>query len=67
MKEITNRSALIVLPKDPYKEWAKLYNEEPNEDLENRLKEKSLLKSPCKSRRGMNPGQKVELNWQKDV
>ena len=42
MNEITNRSALIVLPKDPYKEWAKLYNEEPNEDLENRLKEKHV-------------------------
>jgi hypothetical protein len=42
MKEITNRSALIVLPKDPYIEWAKLYNEELNEDLENRLKEKHV-------------------------
>ncbi len=42
MNEITNRSALIVLPKDPYNEWAKLYNEEPNEDLENRLKEKHV-------------------------
>ena len=42
MKEITNRSALIVLPKTPYKEWAKLYNEEPNEDLDNRLKEKHV-------------------------
>ena len=40
MKEITNRSALIVHPKDPFKEWAKKYNEEPNEDLDRRLKEK---------------------------
>ena len=42
MKEITNRSALVVFPKDPYKEWAKLYNEESNEELENRLKEKHV-------------------------
>ena len=42
MKEITNRSALIVCPKGPFKEWAKLYNESPTEDLEQRLKEKHV-------------------------
>ena len=42
MKEITNRSALIVCPKGPFKEWAKIYNESPTEDLEQRLKEKHV-------------------------
>jgi hypothetical protein len=40
MKEITNRSAILVHPKDPYKEWAKKYNEEASEDLDRRLKAK---------------------------
>lgn len=42
MKEITNRSALFVIPKEPFKEWAKLYNESPIEDLNQRLREKHV-------------------------
>ena len=42
MKEITNRSALFVIPKEPYKEWAKIYNESPIEDLNQRLNEKHV-------------------------
>ena len=42
MKEITNRSALFVIPKEPYKEWAKIYNESPIEDLNQRLGEKHV-------------------------
>ena len=42
MKEITNRSAIIVLPRKPFVEWAKLYNESPPEDLEQRLEEKHV-------------------------
>lgn len=42
MKEITNRSAIIVCPRTPFVEWAKLYNESPLEDLERRLKEKHV-------------------------
>jgi hypothetical protein len=39
MKEISNRSPVIVVPKGPFKEWAKLYNEISDEDLSQRLKE----------------------------
>ena len=42
MKEITNRSPLFVIPKEPFKEWAKLYNESPIEDLNQRLSEKHV-------------------------
>ena len=42
MQEILNRSALFVRPKNPFKEWAKLYNESPMEDLNQRLKEKHI-------------------------
>ena len=42
MKEITNRSALFVIPKEPFKEWAKLYSESPMEDLNQRLSEKHV-------------------------
>ena len=42
MKEITNRSALFIIPKKPFKEWAKLYNESPIEDLNLRLSEKHV-------------------------
>lgn len=39
MKEITNRSALFVTPREPFKEWARLHNESPMEDLAQRLTE----------------------------
>ena len=42
MKEITNRSPLFVIPKEPFKELAKLYNESPIEDLNQRLSEKHV-------------------------
>ena len=42
MKEITNRSAIFILPKKPFKEWAKLYNESPIDDLDQRLSEKHV-------------------------
>jgi len=42
MQEITNRSALLVTFKEPYKKWAKLYNEEPEEHLNDYLDEKHL-------------------------
>ncbi len=42
MKEVTNRSALHVIPKEPFKEWAAYYNEESQEDLENRINEKHI-------------------------
>ena len=42
MKEITNRSALFIIPKGPFNKWGKLYNEGPAEDLEERLKEKHV-------------------------
>lgn len=42
MKEITNRTAIYAYPKSPFKEWAKLYNESPIEDLEQRLNEKHV-------------------------
>lgn len=42
MKEITNRSALYVIPKGPFKEWAKLHNEGSFEELEDRLQEKHV-------------------------
>jgi hypothetical protein len=39
MKEITNRSSVIISPKDPFEKWAKLYNELSDDDCEQRLKE----------------------------
>jgi hypothetical protein len=42
MKEITNRIALFVIPKEPFKKWAKRYNESPIEDLNQRLSEKHV-------------------------
>ena len=39
MKEITNRSAIIVNPKHSFIEWANLCNESSNEDLNQRLEE----------------------------
>ncbi len=42
MKEITNRSAITVYPKKPFKEWAKKYNVSPIEDLEQRINERHV-------------------------
>jgi hypothetical protein len=42
MKEITNRSALFIIPKKPFKEWAKFYSESPIEELDQRLSEKHV-------------------------
>ena len=40
MKEVSNRSAILVSPKKPFKEWAEMYNEESEFDLKERLNEK---------------------------
>ena len=40
MKEISNRSAILVTPKKPFNEWAELYNDETEEDLNERMNEK---------------------------
>ena len=42
MKEITNRSALYVIPKEPFKKWATKYNELSDDDLQSRLGEKHI-------------------------
>ena len=42
MKEITNRSALTVLPRKPFNERTRLYNELTEEELEERLKQKHV-------------------------
>ena len=42
MKEVANRSALYVIPREPFKKWAKLYDEELNGDLKDRLNEKHV-------------------------
>lgn len=47
MKELTNRSAIIVFPKKPFVEWAMLYNESPPEDLEQRLEENHVYLIEC--------------------
>jgi hypothetical protein len=39
MKEIKNRSPVIISPKDPFEKWAIFYNELSDEDCEQRLKE----------------------------
>lgn len=43
MKEISNRSALYVIPKEPFKKWATFYNELSKEELDDRLKEKHIF------------------------
>ena len=43
MKDVNNRSALYILPKEPFKKWAALYNEDGFiENLDARLKEKHI-------------------------
>lgn len=42
MKEVSNRSALYVTSKEPFKKWASYYNEESQEDLKSRIKEKHI-------------------------
>jgi hypothetical protein len=42
MREITNRSALYVIPKKPFKKWATKHNELSDEDLKSRLGEKHI-------------------------
>lgn len=39
MKELSNRSPVIISPKDSFEKWAKLYNESSDEECEQRLKE----------------------------
>jgi hypothetical protein len=39
MKEISNRSAIVLYPKRPFNEWAELHNESPREELEKRKNE----------------------------
>jgi hypothetical protein len=42
MREITNRSALYLIPKEPFRKWATEYNDLSDEDLQSRLSEKHL-------------------------
>ena len=42
MKEIANRSAITVLPKKPFNEWARHYNGLTEEELEERLSERHI-------------------------
>ena len=42
MQQFENRSALLIVPKEPFKEWAELYNEESLEVLDARLDEKHI-------------------------
>ena len=42
MNEVNNRSALYLLPKEQFKKWAALYNDESVEVLDARLKEKHI-------------------------
>jgi hypothetical protein len=42
VKEITNRSALYVIPKEPFKKWATECNELSDQDLQSRLGEKHI-------------------------
>ena len=42
MMEFANRSALYVIPRQPFKDWAANYNEEPEEELQARLNEKRI-------------------------
>lgn len=42
MRDFANRSALVVIPKEPFKEWAALYNEETVETLYDHVNEKRV-------------------------
>jgi hypothetical protein len=42
MQEIANRSALLIVPKEPFKEWAKYFNNESIGELNDRLNEKHI-------------------------
>ena len=42
MREITNRSALYLIPKEPFKKWATEYNDLSDEDLQSRLSERHI-------------------------
>ena len=42
MQQFENRSALLIAPKEPFKKWARLYNEESLEVLDARLNEKHI-------------------------
>ena len=42
MKEFGNRSALYIIPKSPFKNWAKQYDDDPLCDLVERLNEKHI-------------------------
>jgi hypothetical protein len=42
MQEFANRSAFFITPKEPFKEWAKKYNNESTEELDARLNEKHI-------------------------
>jgi hypothetical protein len=42
MQSFENRSSLLIMPKEPFREWAKLYNEESQDVLDARLKEKHI-------------------------
>ena len=44
MKEIVNRAALYVTPKEPFIKWAKYYDESPeDDDLKDRISEKHIF------------------------
>lgn len=42
VRDFANRSALVVIPKEPFKEWAELYNEGTVESLSEHVNEKHV-------------------------
>ena len=42
MKDVSNRAAIYISPKEMFKTWAKLYNDSSEEELANRVKEKHI-------------------------
>jgi len=42
MKDVSNRVAINVSPKEMFKTWAELYNDSSEKELANRVKEKHI-------------------------
>jgi len=42
MKDLSNRCALFIVPKSPFKKWAKQYDDDIGNDLEDRLNERHI-------------------------
>jgi len=56
MREIINRSAIYIIPRQPFKKWASRYNEESQEELESRLNEKHLYLIDYVNGQDLTPG-----------